>query len=281
MKTMSRAIGAAWIGLLCTAAAHGALIGTGPFGLSPAIIGSIKPGDADEAARDFAGELKHPLTLIIRTDSDPAEVGRLGLWLRERRPAIELKTACVGSCARAVLMSGTAISIKPGTVIAFGGMSGVPAKAKDQIDAGELFTDDARSLASRDRFLASFGKRIERSLAWRERQAQLAPLPDDARLFLDAIVGGWRITQLSFHSEGFRFGLAGGRHRCLWWLPDAQGLQRLGLDVPGYQPASRAAAAKLLGVAEDFIYAGPLLGALPEQPLCGAPPGETNLPMLP
>ncbi len=278
---MSRALGAAWLGAWCAGFCHGAIVGTGPFGLSPAIIGSVKPGDAAEAALDFAGELKRPLTLIIRPDSDPAEVGRLGQWLHERRPAIHLQDACVGSCARAVLMSGTTITIQPGTVIAFGGMSGVAAKAKDQIDAGELFTDDARSLASRDRFLASFGKRIAQSLAWRELQAQLAPLPDDARLFLDAVVGGWRITQLSFHSEGFRFGLTGGRQRCLWWLPDAQGLQRLGLDVPGYQPASRAAAAKLLGVAEDFIYAGPLVGALPEQPLCGAPPGHTDLPMLP
>ena len=33
----------------------------------------MKPGDAAEAALDFAGELKRPLTLIIRPDSDPAE----------------------------------------------------------------------------------------------------------------------------------------------------------------------------------------------------------------
>jgi len=258
-----------------------ASIGTGIAHTYPAIIGTVRAGEADEVAQTFVAPLKKPLTLRIHPFSDAREVTRIGRWMQDRRPALLVKDACVASCARALLPAGGAISIAPGTVIAFGGMGDLGATMKDQLDAGDLFSDDERSQASRGRFLQKFKALIDYSVTLRELQAQLAPLSKPAQAFLDAVVGSWRITRLSFSDDGFNLSLAGGRHQCLWWLPDAQGLQQLGLDVRGYQPASRAEAAKLLKVPEQVIYAGPMLEALPEQPLCSMPPGHTNFPMQP
>jgi len=276
-----RAIAMAGLGAVLAPLAQAAFIGTGIANTYPHIHGTVKAGEADEVAQTFVAPLKKPLTLRIQPLSDAHEVARIGRWMQERRPALLVKDACVASCARALLPSGGAISIAPGTVIAFGGMGDLGATMKDQVDAGELFTEDERSKASRERFLQKFKALIDYSVTLRELQAQLAPLPEPARAFLDAVVGSWRITRLSFSNDGFDLSLAGGRHQCLWWLPDARGLQQLGLDVPGYQAASRAEAAKLLKVPEQVIYAGPMLEALPEQPLCSMPPGHTNFPMRP
>ncbi|MFG6489732.1 hypothetical protein ACG04R_23850 [Roseateles sp. BYS78W] len=276
-----RAIATACAGALLAPMAQAAFIGTGPFNAAPHIIGVVKPGEADEVARTFTATLKLPLALSLSPLSDARELARIGLWMQPRRPELKLSRSCVASCARSLLMSGGPLRIEPGTVIAFGGMGNTFATVKDQVDAGELFSDDERSQASRERFLATFKVRIEQSLALRELQSQLAPLPDRVRSFLEAAVGGWRITNLSFNEDSFRFGLEGGPQRCLWWLPDAEGLRQLGVDAPGYRPASRADTARMLQVPEQFIYAGPLLDTLPEQPLCSPPPGGTDLPMLP
>lgn len=283
-KTWRAAVLAGWVAVVGAALAplaQAANIGTGISNTYPHITGIVKAGEADEVAQTFVAPLKKPLTLRIQPFSDAHEVARIGRWMQERRPALLIKDACVASCARAMLLSGGAISIAPGAVIAFGGMGDFGAAMKDQLDAGELFTDDARSQASRERFLLKFKTLIDYSTTSRELQAQLAPLPEPVRVFIDMVTGGWRIANLSFSDDSFSFGLKSSRHRCLWWLPDAEGLRQLGLTVSGYRPASRAEAAKLLKVPEEFIYAGPLLETLPEQPLCSAAPGNTNLPMRP
>jgi len=201
--------------------------------------------------------------------------------VQEKRPALRLKGSCVGSCARALLMSGAPLQIEPGTVIAFGGLSGVGAVLKEQIDTGSLFIADERSQASRERLLASYKDKMDKSLALRELQEQLAPLPADSASFIAAAVGGWRVDGVSFMGDNFHFRIRLGRQRCLWWLPDAEGLKQLGLDIAGYQPVSRAEAAKLLDVAEQLIYAGPMLAHLPEKPLCSDKRDSPRLPMLP
>lgn len=271
----------AGVGIVLAPLAQAASIGTGISNTFPHILGVVKPGEADEVAKTFVAPLKKPLTLRIHPRSDAREVVRIGRWMQERRPALLIKEACVASCARAMLLSGGAVSIAPDAVIAFGGMGSLGATIKDQLDAGELFIDDERSQASRERFLFKFKPLIEQHVALRELQAQLAPLPADTRAFIEAVAGGWRITDLSFSNDDFRFGLKSGSHGCLWWLPDAEGLRQLGLRVPGYQPASRAEAAKLLKVPEQLIYAGPLLATLPEQPLCSASAGDPILPLEP
>jgi hypothetical protein len=277
----ARAVVLASAGAALASLAQAALIGTGISHTYPHINGVVKPGEADEIAQTFVAPLKKPLTLRIHPLSDAREVIRIGRWMQERCPALLIKEACVGSCARALLPSGGAIRVLPGTVIAFGGMDGLGATIKDQLDAGDLFNDDGRSQASRERFLSKFKPLIEQSVTSRELQAQLTPLPENARAFIDAVAGGWRIVDVSFSDDDFRFGLKSGSHRCLWWLPDAEGLRRLGLDIRSYQPTSRADAAKLLKVPEQFIYAGPLLETLPNGPLCNGAQGNTNLPMRP
>lgn len=267
--------------LLFGTQAEAALIGQGPFGYAPHIIGLVVPGEADEVSRDFAGGMKAPLDIDIRPLSHPLEVAKIGLWLQARRPALRLMRSCVGTCARAILPSGVVKKIKPGTVIAFGGMAEMPARIKDEVDAGKFFTaDDERSQASRERFLQSFERPIAQAVELRALLAQQVPLPAQAQAFIDNLTGNWRVQRVSFADGEGAFGLEPNKHRCLWWVPDAEGLRQLGLDVPSYRPASRAEAAKLLKVPEGLIYIGPALETLPEQPLC---PGQANVnfPQLP
>lgn len=268
------ACGLVW--MLWSLGAHAAAIGTW-FGV-PKIIGLVERGDAAEVASDFAKPLTRPLAVSIDPKSDPLELMKIGQWMREHQPELELRDSCVGACAKSILMSGKVRHIKPGTVIAFGGMTELMARRKDQIDAGDLFIQgDELSEASRDRFLQQHEAAISTSLAVRAMQA---PVPPQAKAFMDATVGSWKTVRQTFGVES-RFIIAtAGKHRCLWWVPDAEGLKQLGLDVPDYQPASRADAAQLLKLPEAYIYVGPALDALPEQPLC---PGQKgfNFPPLP
>lgn len=279
MRTMLPAAGLAL--LLSGPQARAATIGTGPFDFSPHIIGRVAKGEADEVSRDFAAGLTKPLSIDIHPLSDPPEVLKIGLWLQQQRLAVQLKGSCVGACARSILLSGRVQRIKPGAVIAFGGMTEVPARIKDQMDAGEFFIDgDERSQASRERFLQSFQPLIDQSMASRGLLARQVPLPAQAQAFIDRTTGDWRVHRVSFAGAEGNFSLTPGQHQCLWWVPDAEGLRQLGLDVPGYRPASRAEAAKLLKVPEGVIYVGPALAALPEQPLCeGAQ--NFSFPLLP
>ncbi len=261
--------------------AQAAAIGTGPFGIAPLIAGIVRPGEAEEVRADLAESLKKPITVDIDPRSHPIEVMKIGLWMRERQPALMLKGSCVGSCALSILLAGKLQGIKPGTVIAFGGTTALPARIKDQIDAGEFFSDDDdRSRRSRASFLKSFETPIRQSLELRELLAQQVPLPAPVRSFIDTLTQ-WRVERLFFIDDQATFSLASVRHACQWWVPDTQGLRQLGLDVPGYQPVDRTRAAKLLKVPEGFIYIGPALDALPEQPLCEGMKGGFHLPPLP
>lgn len=265
---------------LCSLGVQGASIGTGPFALAPHITGVVKAGDADEVARDFAEPLTRPLTVDIAPLSHPQEVMKIGLWLRERQPALALRSSCVGACAKAILMSGKVTRIEPGTLIAFGGKTETMARRKDQIDAGELFIEgNAMSEASRDRFLKQYEGPINNSLAVRALAAQQAPLPPRVKAFLAATTDSWKTVSQRFGADT-RFVIRAAKHQCMWWVPDAEGLKQLGLDVPDYQPVSAAEAAKSLEVPEAFIYAGPALDALPEQPLCRGEKG-VSFPPLP
>jgi hypothetical protein len=267
--------------LLVMPGARAAAIGTGPFGFSPHILGRVVSGEADEVARDFAAGLKKPLSVDVDPLSDPLEVARIGLWLHRQRPAVQLKGSCVGVCARAILLSGAVQRIRPGTVIALGGMAEFGLTMKQQLDAGELFIEgDERSQASRQRFMAAFEPAIEQGHQLRALAGQL-PQPSQAvQGFVAALTQSWRVQDLSFTDERFEMRFMHPRHACLWWVPDAQGLRQLGLDLPDYQPVSAAQAARLLKVPPSFVYVGPALPSLPEQPLCAVRAGFT-LPLLP
>lgn len=261
------ALAGAW--LLAAANANAAAIGTGLFDASPHILGRVTQGEADEVRRDFAAALKKPLSIDIYPLSDPVEVAAIGLWLQERRPAVRLKGSCVGSCARSVLLSGAVQHIAPGTVIALGGMADFPALVKDQIEAGELFiADNERSQASRERFLQHFRPSMTQATQLRALLAQQAQPPADVQAFAATLTQSWRVRRLSFTNDRFDMDFAMPAHPCLWWVPDATGLRQLGLEVPGYEPVSRAVAAKLLKVPEGLVYVGPALPTLPAQPLC-------------
>lgn len=268
--------------LLQVTAAGAASIGSGPLGIAPHIAGLIRPGDADEVATDFSGPLKYPLSIKIDPLSHPLELMKIGLWLQQRRPAVQLRESCVGSCARSILLSTGPLTIKPGTVIAFGGMTDMAARIKDQIEAGELFTADDRSQASRERLLEQFKTNIGQSLELRELLARQVQPPADARAFIDAVTGGWRVSSIVFTAEQASFSLEAGRHHCMWWVPDAQGLRQLGLDVPGYRPVSASEAARLLKVPERFVHVGPAQQPPPQEVLCAAEgAAKFNFPPLP
>ncbi len=277
MRKTSRTVAGLCLALL-SAAAQAAAIGSGLFGTRPHILGIVAPGDLEEVQADLAGPLRSPLSIDIHPLSDPIEVARIALWLREHQPplTLTLKGSCVGSCARSLLLAGQVQTIQPGTVIAFGGVTGVLATLKDQIDAGKFFTDDdERGRQSREAFLKSFDKSIQRSQTLRDLTTQQAPLPPMAQSFIDRLLGGWRVDRLSFIDDEAKYSVATGQHRCMWWVPDAEGLRQLGLDVPGYQPVDRAVAAELLKLPESFVYVGPALDTLPEQPLCKGQKGFT------
>jgi hypothetical protein len=273
--------GACGLGLMLWAlGANAASIGMGAFWRAPYITGVVKPGDAEAVARRFAEPLKHPLLVDIEPKSHPLEVMQIGLWLREQQLAVTLRGSCVGACAKSILMSGKLTGIAPGTLIAFGGMTESMARRKDHIDAGELFiSDNELSEASRDRFLKQFEGPIKLSLAVRALAAQQSPLPPVVKTFLAATTDSWRTVRQRFGVDTL-FSIKAPLHRCMWWVPDAQGLKQLGLDLPDYQPVSAADAAKLLAIPEAFIYVGPALDALPESPLCPGQPGF-NFPSLP
>lgn len=254
--------------LLWAGGTQAAMIGTGPFGQVPHITGIVRSGDAVQVSRTFVEPLKRPLAVNMAPGSHPLELMKIGLWMRERQPELALRGSCVGACAKSVLMSGRVTHIEPGTVIAFGGATEMKARMKDQIDAGDLFVQsDELGAASRERFLQQQGASIALSQAVRALAAQQAPLPPQVKVFIDAVTGSWTTRQVNFGLEP-RFTIKAERHRCWWWVPDAEGLRQLGLDVPGYQPASLADAARLLKVAESYIHVGPVIDVLPDQSLC-------------
>ncbi|MFG6412592.1 hypothetical protein ACG02S_01630 [Roseateles sp. DC23W] len=272
---------AAWGLLLWGLGAQAASIGPGPFGLAPHIAGTVTLGDAAKVAAEFATPLRRPLSVSIDPRSHPLELMKIGLWMRERQPELELRGSCVGACAKSLLMSGRVKRIGAGTVIAFGGMTEMMARRKDQIDAGELFLQgDELGEASRASYLRQHEAAIESSLAVRALATQQLPLPPVAKTFVEVAIEGWKTRRMSFGVDS-RYIVAAERHRCMWWVQDAAGLKQLGLDVPDYQPVSAAEAAELLKLSANYIYVGPALAVLPEQSLCPGDKKGVRFPDLP
>jgi hypothetical protein len=259
-----------------TAAA--ASISTGRWGLGAQVSGAVMPGDVDRIREAFGNRPPTTLTLDIAPGSEPQALVQMAAWLREAQPLVSFKGSCAGPCAVFVLPAARIQAIEPGTVIAFGGMAEAPARIKDQIDAGEVFIADEASQQARDNFLRQYGDRIRGALALRDERLRSASLPGPVQAFIDESVGHWRLDRLSFSEGSSRFTLKPGTHRCLWWVPDAQGLAQLGVQAPGYLPADAAGAARRLGVPATVIYAGPALTELPAQPLC---PGQKGLKLPP
>ena len=265
------AVGLLLLGGLC-ALAQAAAIGM-IFG-SPHVTGTVRPGEFEEAKEDLTGHFDQPLRLDIDPRSNAREVMRIGLWLREQKPAIELRNSCVGSCAMFMLGSGRSLRIAKGTVVAFGAQVEWFADVADQLRSGKLNVDDERSKTSTERFLQRAATGIAYSLDLREHATQATWLPSPMLSFVRELTGHPTITKLSFDEQRFdlAFGLAS--NQCLWWVTDAEGLRQLGLDVPGYQPVSRAVAAKLLKVPETMVYVGPALPAVPQNPTLCQPGSE-------
>jgi hypothetical protein len=245
------------------AAAVGTIFGT------PHIGGIVRPGEFEEAKEDLKGHFDKPLRLNIDPRSDAREVMRIGLWLREQKPAIQLRESCVGSCAMFMLGSGRSLRIAPGTVVAFGTMDEWLAFWADELRDGKLSTDDELSQASTERFIERFKPLFEVSHDLREQATQASWLPQPMLAFVRQLTGYPSLDRLSFDQQQGRLSFQLHDSHCLWWVPDAEGLQQLGLAVRGYQPVSRAVAAKLLKAPETQVYVGPALPTLPnDPPLC-------------
>jgi hypothetical protein len=266
MKRWRQAL--AWLALASAASgAQAAAVGT-IFG-TPHIGGIVVPGEFAEAKEDLTGHFDKPLSLNIDPRSNAREVMHIGLWLREQKPAIELRNSCVGSCAMFMLGSGRSLKIAKGTVVAFGTQDEWIADLADQVQAGKISTDDERSQASAARFLDRMKARIGYSNNLREQATQDSWLPPAMLSFVRELTGHPTIQKLSFDEQraDLAFGLAS--NQCLWWVPDAEGMKQLRLEVRDYQPVSRAAAAKLLKVPDSMVYVGPALLTLPQDPpLC-------------
>ena len=241
---------------------------SGLFGYAN-ITGNIRPGDYDEVTRDFAAGFPKGLQIKIDADSAPFETMRIGLWLRERRPALDVRRPCVGPCASFILSSGASARIEPGTVIAFNTRPEVEAMVRDRLVAGELFIAEEASQLSRLRLLDRLKDRSDKSALMRD--AADAQIPAPALKFRRELTLPDGLTDVKFDEERFNFSLRLRAGSCLWWVPDAEGLRQLGIQAPGYQPASRAAAAKLLKVDPQLIYIGPALDAMPQPGLCSFP----------
>lgn len=257
-------------------AAAGAL-GTGLVGDRPHVLGTLRPGEIRQIEPPLATLFAStPVRVAIAPDSDPLELQRLAAWLAPLQPSLRMEQACVGACALFLLFTARELEIAPETVIAFGGMSEVAARLDQQLQAGDLFDPDSEhSQASRQRFVQAWSEQMEQARALQQARASHARLPAAAQRFMDELMNGWRIEQLLFSHRFFESKLASAPGRCLWWMPDAEGLRQLGLSAPNtYKPASRAAAARLLHAPEHLIYTGPLPGQV--LPRCEAPAGAAE-----
>lgn len=269
---------AGWSGLVghgAQAASIGTLLG------DPRISGLIKPGELEEAKRDLTGKFANPLILRVDPDSYGREVMRIGLWLREQQPAIKLRGHCVGACAWFMLDSGRSLEVDKDSVIAFGMLPELWASVSEQLDAGALSIDDDRSSASVASFKAKFPEKIwTASAELREARRTQARTPEWIQQFVEGVTS-FNVTQAVHDDDTYRMQFSSTRERCTWWVPDAEGLRQLGLNVPGYSPPSPARAAKVLGVSKKSIYIGPALRKPLAEPLCeGDPDFKLKLPRI-
>lgn len=274
MQRIARAagmIGLAWAGMAgpgALAASIGTIFGT------PHITGTIRAGEFEEARKDLAGRFDKPLSLKVDPDSNALEVMRIGLWLREQKPAIKLRGSCVGSCAWFMLDGARSLEIAKDSVIAFSVFPELWADLRDQLERGEISIDDDRSRAATQRFIARVPERLwQASAELREQRRAQARAPVWIQRFIEATTR-LTIQQLQQTDDDWGITLSGSAQRCLWWIPDAEGLRQLGLEPGRYAPPDVATAAKLLNSPPSAIYIGPALRELPEQPLCGGVRGD-------
>ncbi|MBO9687652.1 MAG: hypothetical protein J7598_13685 [Mitsuaria chitosanitabida] len=248
--------------------AQAASIGT-IFG-TPHIVGSIRPGEFEEAKKDLSGHFDKPLSLKLAPASNPLEVMHIGLWLREQQPAIKLSGSCVGACAWFMLDSGRSLEIAKGSLIAFSTLPEMWADLRDQIERGEISINDDRSRAAARNFIAKVPAPLwAAATTLREQRLAQARTPAWIQRFVETTTS-LTIQQLRQSESDNDWGLtmSGSPHRCLWWIPDAEGLRQLGLEPGRYAPPDLETAAKALNVPTSVLYVGPALRELPEQPLC-------------
>ena len=224
----------------------------------------------EDARKTFAQGIDRPLLINLPFDSDKGEMLRLSEWLTSQRPILDIDEQCAGPCAWLILNSGRALNIRAGSPVVFDTIDFMFVRLRERIESGDLFADASITAASRERFLARWKQALDTS------QAMMASAqrrwPAAAFDFIKALPGRIGQDQLSFDEQNFNYSLRAEPGHCLYWVPDAEGLRQLGLEVPHYQPVSRAAAAKLLKTAEKAIYVGPIVNPMPEQGLCPAPP---------
>ncbi len=255
------------LGAMATPAQAAAI---GRFG-GPYVGGKMREGDFDQVQREWADErFERPLRLRIGSDSgDEWEVARLGRWLQARRPVIKLEKDCVHVCARDLLPAGRALRAERGVLIAFSSMDAWPLVLKQALDAGQLFVDDGGAgQAMKDRYVAKMRPYWEQAAAIQSLRAESAGPPAPALAFLDRLTRPVGIVGTTFGARDFKFSLKHSELGCMAWVPDAQGLKQLGLDLPGYTPPSLADAAKRLNLPPERVYAGPMPDTPPEHPLC-------------
>jgi len=246
--------------LLAKSAAIGGILGYAH------IDGRIRPGDFDEVVHHFSAGFPKGLQIKIDPDSAAFETMRIGLWLHERKPMLDVRRPCVGPCASFILSSGGSARIETGTVIAFDTRPEWEAMVRDRLIAGELFIADEGSQLSRLHLLDRLRDLTDKSALMRD--AADAQMPAPALKFLRKLTLPEKLGDVQFDEQRYNFKVSLKNGSCLWWVPDAEGLRQLGIDAPGYRPASRAAAAKLLQVDPALVYIGPALDAMPEEGLC-------------
>jgi hypothetical protein len=242
----------------------------GRFG-GPWVGGKLREGDFDQLQREWADErFERPLRLRIGVDSgDGLQVARLGRWLQDRRPVIKLERDCVHVCARDLLPAGRALLADRGVLIAFSSMDAWPLVLKRAVDTGQLFVDDGGAgQAMRDRFIAGMRVYWEQAAAIQSLRAEGAGPPAPALAFLDRLTRPGGVVGTTFGTLDFKFEMKHSELGCMAWVPDAQGLRQLGLDLPGYTRPSLAEAAKRLNLPPGRIYTGPLPATPPDQLLC-------------
>jgi hypothetical protein len=252
--------------LVAQAAAVGTMFG-GPY-----IYGAIRPGDYEKVQSDFAKGFSKPLDIKVDTDSHPFETMRIGLWLADKRPPLRVLRQCVGPCASFLLMAASSARIEKGALIAFNVRPEWEAWAFGRIreDGKELFIEQEMSQLSRARLLDRFKTRAKTSGLMRDAADQLMPAP--AIQFLRALTLPVQLNQVAFDEERYDFKLSLKVGQCLWWVPDAQGLAQLGVQVSdSYSPVDRDRAAKQLGVSPALVYIGPMVDPIPEGGLCTQP----------
>ena len=267
-----RGIGKQWIAAVVLAGwmgcAASAVITEGVLSGESRISGRFGPGDMSTVLKKFSQGLDRPLLLGVDAGSAPVAVMQLADWLRAQRPLLDVDDACTGSCAWLLVSTGRGLDVRRGAFIAFDTASALQLfeVVRQRIEAGELFTDASASAASRQRLQDKVKAIFADAHAYDLQVRKLWPAPMLA--FVEALRGPLNKPELVFDDERVNIAFDGDRPRCLWWVPDAQGLRQIGLDLPGFQPPPRERLAKQLNVNAAQIYVGPMLEAQPAQGLC-------------